>query len=32
VNLNEVVMLPSWNRAYVAALDSQAREREAKRG
>ncbi len=30
VNLNEVVMLPAWNRAYVAALDAQARERAAK--
>ncbi|MFO0293314.1 MAG: SDR family oxidoreductase [Rhodospirillales bacterium] len=30
VNLNEVVMLPSWNRAYVAALENQARERAAK--
>jgi hypothetical protein len=25
-----VVMLPSWNRAYVAALENQARERAAK--
>jgi NADP-dependent 3-hydroxy acid dehydrogenase YdfG len=32
VNLNEVVMLPAWNRAYVAALDNQARERAAKGG
>ena len=30
VNLNEVVMLPAWNRAYVAALDNQAREKAAK--
>jgi len=30
VNLNEVVMLPAWNRAYVAALAAQARERDAK--
>jgi hypothetical protein len=26
------VMLPAWNRAYVAALDNQARERAAKGG
>ena len=32
VNLNEVVMLPAWNRAYVAAIESQARERAAKGG